>query len=80
MNNHSNQENNDYFGDDHVGSSHETPLRADAFNISDSDKIESITSDVKNILSTLGMDLTDDSLKDTPKRVAKMFVKEIFGG
>jgi GTP cyclohydrolase I len=44
------------------------------------EKIDAIQADVKNILNTLGMDLTDDSLKGTPKRVAKMFVNEIFGG
>ena len=65
---------------DHHSASHETPLRKDAFDISDKDKIESITDDVKRIMNTLGLDLTDDSLKDTPKRVAKMFVSEIFGG
>ena len=43
-------------------------------------KISRIEKDVENILQTLGMDLTDDSLKATPKRVAKMFVKEMFGG
>ena len=43
-------------------------------------KITLIQDDVKRILETLGMDLTDDSLKGTPLRVAKMFVKEIFGG
>ena len=56
------------------------PIRNDAFNISDEEKIESIKKDVESILNTLGMDLTDDSLKGTPNRVAKMFVKEIFGG
>ena len=65
---------------DHQSSSQETPLRADAFDISDADKINSITQDVERIMNTLGLDLTDDSLKDTPKRVAKMFVSEIFGG
>lgn len=80
MNDYSNTENIDEYGDNHVGSSADTPLRADAFELSDSDKIESIKKDVKNILTTLGMDLTDDSLKGTPNRVAKMFVKEIFGG
>ena len=65
---------------DHQSSSQETPLRADAFDISDADKIDSITQDVERIMNTLGLDLTDDSLKDTPKRVAKMFVSEIFGG
>ncbi len=56
------------------------PLRQDAFDMPDDQKIERITSDVENILQTLGMDLTDDSIKGTPHRVAKMFVKEIFGG
>ena len=65
---------------DHQSASQETPLRADAFDISDADKINSITQDVERIMNTLGLDLTDDSLKDTPKRVAKMFVSEIFGG
>ena len=67
-------------GEDHIGTSAENPIRKDAFLLSDSEKIEAIQLDVKNILNTLGMDLTDDSLKGTPKRVAKMFVNEIFGG
>ncbi|WP_375238596.1 GTP cyclohydrolase I FolE [Aurantibacter sp.] len=70
----------DDLGENHIGTSSDTPLRADAFDISDSDKIESIKKDVTNILNTLGLDLTDDSLKGTPNRVAKMFVNEIFGG
>jgi GTP cyclohydrolase I len=65
---------------DHQSASQETPLRTDAFDISDADKINSITQDVERIMNTLGLDLTDDSLKGTPKRVAKMFVNEIFGG
>lgn len=67
-------------GNDHVGTSGDTPLRADAFDLSDIEKIAAIKKDVTNILTTLGMDLTDDSLKGTPSRVAKMFVQEIFGG
>ncbi|MBE15482.1 MAG: GTP cyclohydrolase I FolE [Dokdonia sp.] len=67
-------------GDDHMSSSATTPLREDAFELSDIEKIASIKKDVANILETLGMDLTDDSLKGTPNRVAKMFVNEIFGG
>ncbi len=67
-------------GDNHIGTSDYTPLKADAFAISDDEKIELIKKDVENILNTLGMNLTDDSLKGTPNRVAKMFVKEIFGG
>jgi len=70
----------DDLGEDHVGTSSDTPLRPDAFELSDIEKIASIKKDVKNILNTLGMDLTDDSLKGTPNRVAKMFVNEIFGG
>lgn len=67
-------------GDDHIMTSYDTPLREDAFNLSDDEKISSIKKDVANIMQTLGLDMTDDSLKGTPNRVAKMFVKEIFGG
>jgi len=70
----------DEIGDDHISSSDHTPLRADAFDRTDEEKIELIQKNVEDILNTLGMDLTDDSLKGTPKRVAKMFVKEMFGG
>jgi GTP cyclohydrolase I len=70
----------DDIGDNHISTSAQNPLRKDAFVMSDEEKIESIKKDVQNILTTLGMDLTDDSLKGTPNRVAKMFVKEIFGG
>ncbi len=67
-------------GDDHIFTSAKTPLREDAFDLSDDEKIKAIEGDVANMLQTLGMDLTDDSIKGTPRRVAKMFVKEIFGG
>ena len=67
-------------GDDHIGASLETPLRVDAFELSDIEKIALIQKDVRSIMDTLGLDLTDDSLKGTPTRVAKMFVQEIFGG
>ena len=67
-------------GENHVGTSAKTPLRADAFDISDEEKIAKIQESVKDILETLGMDLTDDSLQGTPKRVAKAFVKELFMG
>ena len=70
----------DVYGDDHVNGSAQTPLRDDAFDLSDDEKIEVIQEKVGEILHTLGMDLTDDSLKGTPKRVAKMFVNEIFSG
>lgn len=68
------------FGNEHVGTSSDTPLRPDAFELSEIEKIALIKEDVQSILNTLGMDLTDDSLKGTPTRVAKMFVQEIFGG
>jgi len=70
----------DEIGDNHIATSYDTPLRADAFEMDDAAKIEAIKKDVFHIMETLGLDLTDDSLKGTPKRVAKMFVKEIFGG
>lgn len=68
------------FGEAHIGTNADTPLRKDAFELSDEEKINRIKADVQNIMQTLGLDLTDDSLKGTPNRVAKMFVKEIFGG
>ncbi|WP_284652909.1 GTP cyclohydrolase I FolE [Flavobacterium terrisoli] len=71
---------NDELGENHVATSAQNPVRNDAFDLSDDKKIELIKKDVENILTTLGMDLTDDSIKGTPNRVAKMFVKEIFGG
>lgn len=67
-------------GDNHVGTSADTPLRKDAFELSDIEKVKLIKEDVQHIMETLGLDLTDDSLKGTPNRVAKMFVNEVFGG
>ena len=72
-----NDELNDH---DHLSASRQTPLKADAFVLSEEEKIEKIKEHVAAILEILGMDLTDDSLKGTPKRVAKAYVKEIFGG
>ena len=71
---------NEELGENHIATSAQNPVRNDAFNLTDDQKIEQIKKDVENILHTLGMDLTDDSIKGTPNRVAKMFVKEIFGG
>ncbi len=65
---------------DHHSSNSETPLRKDAFEISKEEKISRIEKSVRDILDTLGMDLDDDSIKGTPKRVAKAYVNEIFGG
>ena len=66
--------------DDHLSGNINTPLREDAFELSDEEKINKIEQDVTRILETLGMDLTDDSMRGTPKRVAKMFVNELFAG
>jgi GTP cyclohydrolase I len=70
----------DEMGDDHFASEADTPMRKDAFTLDDQEKIKLIEADFTKIMHTLGLDLTDDSLKGTPKRVAKMFVNEIFGG
>ncbi|HDZ06623.1 hypothetical protein LCGC14_0190640 [marine sediment metagenome] len=67
-------------GNDHISTSEDTPLRSDAFDLDDAEKIERIRENVSEIMLTLGLDLTDDSLKGTPNRVAKMFVNEIFSG
>jgi GTP cyclohydrolase I len=75
-----NDTHNDEIGENHIATNAENPVRNDAFDITDDKKIESIKKSVEDILLTLGMDLNDDSLKGTPNRVAKMFVKEIFGG
>ena len=67
-------------GDNHVGTSTETPLREDAFHQSEEEKRNKIKHHVGEIMHTLGLDMTDDSLRGTPNRVAKMFVNEIFSG
>ena len=67
-------------GDNHYFTGIETPLRSDAFDLSDDEKKEKIAFHFKKIMETLGLDLTDDSLQGTPKRVAKMYVEEIFSG
>lgn len=66
--------------EDHFSASTETPMRPDAFLLDDKTKVERIEKNFREIMDTLGLDLSDDSLKDTPARVAKMFVKEIFSG
>jgi GTP cyclohydrolase IA len=70
----------DEIGDEHIGTSYDTPLRPDAFEKDDELKIELIEKHFTEIMQILGLDLTDDSLKGTPHRVAKMYVKEIFSG
>lgn len=67
-------------GDNHISTNAETPLRKDAFELSDAEKMQSIEKNIEDMMQTLGLDLTDDSLQGTPRRVAKMFVQEVFGG
>ncbi len=55
-----------------------TPMIPNKLN--SAEKIEIISSKFKDIMETLGMDLSDDSLQDTPRRVAKMYVNEVFSG
>jgi GTP cyclohydrolase I len=70
----------DEIGDEHIMSGTETPMVANAFALSDDDKKKEIEFHFAKIMETLGLDLSDDSLKGTPKRVAKMYVEEIFSG
>jgi GTP cyclohydrolase I len=57
-----------------------TPLRKDAHDLSAEEKILRIQKSFQDIMQTLGLDMNDESLQDTPKRVAKMFVNEVFKG
>lgn len=70
----------DIYTDEHIFTNSETPMKADAFVLSDEEKMERIAHHFREIMDTLGLDLNDDSLKGTPRRVAKMYVKEIFSG
>lgn len=67
-------------GDNHIASASDTPLRDDAFELSNTEKIEKIASHFREIMETIGLDLTDDSLRGTPLRVAKMYIEEVFSG
>ncbi|RCT54875.1 GTP cyclohydrolase I FolE [Winogradskyella sp. KYW1333] len=67
-------------GDDHLFTSLETPMKANAFDMSNHEKKNRISILFSEIMDVLGLDLTDDSLKGTPDRVAKMYVEEIFSG
>ncbi|KAA3436358.1 GTP cyclohydrolase I FolE [Rufibacter hautae] len=66
--------------EEHFAGSLDTPLRSDAFDLTDDQKIDGIAYHFREIMTLLGLDLDDDSLKGTPRRVAKMYVKEIFDG
>jgi len=65
-------------GDDHLYTGLKTPMKLDAFKLSDEEKKEKISHLFSEIMDVIGLDLTDDSLKGTPKRVAKMYIDEIF--
>jgi GTP cyclohydrolase I len=67
-------------GDDHLFTGLKTPMKANAFVLSDGEKKEKIATLFAEIMDVMGLDLTDDSLKGTPKRVAKMYIDEIFSG
>jgi GTP cyclohydrolase I len=70
----------DLMGDQHIGTGKETPLRADAFVMSDAEKVDRIEEKFRDIMNIMGLDLTDDSLRGTPRRVAKMYIEEVFSG
>ncbi|AQS95154.1 GTP cyclohydrolase I FolE [Polaribacter sp. BM10] len=70
----------DDIGDDHLFTGLETPMKKDAFKLSDTEKKDKIASLFSEIMDVMGLDLADDSLKGTPKRVAKMYIDEIFSG
>jgi len=80
LNIHRNDTTDEDLGDDHVLSSWETPLRKDAFAMDDEEKMDKIEGHFREIMNILGLDLNDDSLQGTPRRVAKMYVKEVFSG
>ena len=80
MNNQIEKELFELLGDEHQMTSAETPLRPDAFDKSDTEKMATIEKHFHIIMEEMGLDMTDDSLRGTPHRVAKMFIQEIFSG
>ncbi|OSY89269.1 GTP cyclohydrolase [Tenacibaculum holothuriorum] len=75
-----NKEHIETIGNNHISSNIETPLRTDAFDKTDDEKVKNIQHHFGKIMEELGLDLTDDSLSGTPYRFAKMYVKELFYG
>ena len=71
---------NEDIGDDHLYTGLDTPMKPDAFKLSDTEKKVRISLLFEEIMEVMGLDLTDDSLKGTPERVAKMYIDEIFSG
>lgn len=81
LNGHSNGlSHTDDLGDAHIATSAHTPMRPEAFEMPDEQKIKRISEHFSQIMHILGLDLKDDSLSGTPQRVAKMYVNEIFRG
>ncbi|MBC7438805.1 MAG: GTP cyclohydrolase I FolE [Flavobacterium sp.] len=80
MNTLTEQEFTDIIGDNHQETSDKSPLRDDAFDKSNEQKMINIEKHFFKIMEELGLDMTDGSLKGTPHRVAKMFIQEIFSG
>jgi GTP cyclohydrolase I len=76
LNGYSNHE----IGDDHLFTGLETPMKKDAFKLTNQEKKTKIAILFEEIMDVMGLDLTDDSLKGTPERVAKMYIDEIFSG
>lgn len=70
----------DEIGDDHLYTGINTPMKHNAFALSNTEKKEKIAELFAEIMDVMGLDLKDDSLKGTPKRVAKMYIDEIFSG
>jgi len=70
----------DELRDHYIMTADHSPLRPGAFDCTDEEKIKSISRKFAEILDILGLDLSDDSLQETPGRVARMYVKEIFSG
>lgn len=70
----------DEIGDDHISTGIETPMKKNAFEMSNFEKKQRISNLFAEIMDVMGLDLTDDSLKGTPNRVAKMYIDEIFSG
>ena len=80
VNNQLNGFDNHDIGDEHLYTGLETPMKPNAFKMSDEEKKERIALLFSEIMDVMGLDLTDDSLKGTPERVAKMYIEEIFSG
>lgn len=67
-------------GDDHLYTGIDTPMKEDAFRLSEEEKKQAIAELFAQIMDVMGLDLNDDSLKGTPMRVAKMYIDEIYSG